>query len=418
MRILMLAPQPVLEPRGTPISVYQRLVALSMLRHEVDLVTYHLGDDIRIPGVTVHRIPAVPFIKEIKPGPSWPKVLLDCLVFGKAFIMLCGRKYDVIHSHEEASFFAVLLAFLFGMRHLYDMHSSLPKQLGAFHFSRRFPTRWLFKVMERWVLRTCDAVITISPGLQEHVQAINPAVNQVVIENLPVQAEGPHRDTAADAKLRSLVNGRYPIVYTGTFEPYQGLDILLACAKIVSERYPQVLFLLVGGRPRQVAHWRAKAHKLNLNGHIHFIGTVPVQEVGNYVRSARILVSPRTNGLSTPLKIYSYLAAGKPIVATDIEAHTSVLDSGMAKLVACNAEAFAAGILELIDQPEQADALGARAREIAQERFRFTDYVAKVDYIYQVLHDVLHDPQREPGQDAATCPRVEQEQSSRHLVIE
>ena len=110
MRILMLAPQPILEPRGTPISVYQRLVALSTLKHEVDLVTYHLGSEIQIPGVTVHRIPAVPVIKEVKPGPSWPKVLLDGLLFGKAFIMLCSRRYDVIHSHEEAAFLAMLLS--------------------------------------------------------------------------------------------------------------------------------------------------------------------------------------------------------------------------------------------------------------------------------------------------------------------
>lgn len=388
MRILMLAPQPVLEPRGTPISVYQRLVALSALKHEIDLVTYHLGDEIEIPGVTVHRIPAVPFIKEVKPGPSLPKVLLDCLLFGKALILLCTRQYDVIHAHEEAAFFAILLAFLFDVRHLYDMHSSLPRQLGAFGFARKSPIRWLFKVMERWVLHTCDAVITVSLALQEHVQAINPAVKQVMIENLPVHAEAPPQDSEPSAKITSLgLDSGYLVVYTGTFEPYQGLDLLLQCAKIVSSRRPDVQFLMVGGRQNQVDYWRSEARRLDLNGNIRFTGIVPIQEVGGYVRMAHILVSPRKNGLATPLKIYDYMAAGKPIVATNIEAHASVLNPDMALLVDCTAEALATGILELMDKPEQAEALGLRAQEHAQEHFRFADYIAKVNAIYQTLHD-------------------------------
>jgi len=50
----MIAPDPFLEPRGTPISVYQWLRLLSSLGHEVDLVTYHPGEDARIPGVKIH----------------------------------------------------------------------------------------------------------------------------------------------------------------------------------------------------------------------------------------------------------------------------------------------------------------------------------------------------------------------------
>ena len=66
MKILMIAPQPFFEPRGTPISVYQRVNALSKLGHEVDLVTYHLGSTPDIPNVNVHRTMKVPFINQIK----------------------------------------------------------------------------------------------------------------------------------------------------------------------------------------------------------------------------------------------------------------------------------------------------------------------------------------------------------------
>lgn len=413
MKILMLAPQPVLEPRGTPISVYHRLLALSALNHQVDLVTYHLGAPIDIPGVKVNRIPSLPFITRVKVGPSWPKLLLDFLLFGKALILLCRRKYDVIHSHEEAAYFAMLLAFLFRTRHIYDMHSSLPTQLGAFRFGRHTPARRLFRFMERWVLHTCDAVITISPELQAYVLAVNPTVSQIVIENLPLQADQHSASQGSLAALGQLnLDNRYPIVYTGTFEPYQGLDILLSCAKLVAAQCPAALFIFVGGRPEQVLYWRHEADKLGLNGHIYFTGVVPVEEVGSYLKAARILVSARTQGLSIPLKIYSYLYAGRPIVATNIDAHTAVLNPEVAKLVNCTPEAFAAGILELIRAPEQAESLGIRAGELARKRYRFTDYVAKVGTIYHSLDE--HQPRPEQiGQEYAPAVKTS---PSRHLA--
>ena len=163
LRVLMIAPEPVFEPRGTPISVYQRLWALSQLGHQVDLLTYHLGTDIRLPGVTVHRVPNVPAITHVRIGPSRAKLFLDLLLFCKALVMLVRGKYDVIHSHEEAAFFSLVLAALFRTRHLYDMHSSLPKQLPQYDvpMARFGLSVKLFEILERWALRTCDLVLIV-----------------------------------------------------------------------------------------------------------------------------------------------------------------------------------------------------------------------------------------------------------------
>ena len=59
----MIAPEPFFQTRGTPFSIYHRLKALSRLGHEVDLLTYHLGEDAEFPGVRICRIPKVPFIR-------------------------------------------------------------------------------------------------------------------------------------------------------------------------------------------------------------------------------------------------------------------------------------------------------------------------------------------------------------------
>ena len=88
MKILMIAPQPFFTPRGTPFSVYYRTRILTELGHKVDLLTYPLGRDVHIPGLKIIRTISVPFIKNIKIGPSIKKLVLDFILFWKAAAVL------------------------------------------------------------------------------------------------------------------------------------------------------------------------------------------------------------------------------------------------------------------------------------------------------------------------------------------
>lgn len=106
----MLAPQPFFEPRGTPFSILGRIKALSSLGHDVDLLTFHIGQDVEKSRVRIYRTPNLGFIREIPVGPSWIKVFLDFLMVAIAFHMLLRNRYDLIHTHEEASIFGALIA--------------------------------------------------------------------------------------------------------------------------------------------------------------------------------------------------------------------------------------------------------------------------------------------------------------------
>jgi glycosyltransferase involved in cell wall biosynthesis len=385
-KVLMLAPEPFFEPRGTPISVYQRLWALSSLGYHVELLTYHVGEDITIPNVRIIRTPKIPFIKTVKIGPSWEKPLLDVFMVFYAFVLLMKGKYDVIHSHEEASFFAMFLARLFRTTHIYDMHSSLPQQLENFKFGNWPILIKLFEVMEKWVLKTCDAVITIDNELASHVYHINPNVPQQVIENLPIQKRSsvpPSEDLVqiCDFLLR---NGRLAIIYTGTFEPYQGLELLLESIPLIKQVY-DAYFILVGGQPHQIEKLKKIVESHQIADDICFIGTVPLEEAMNYLDIAEILVSTRIEGTSVPLKIYSYLHSGKPIVATRLVAHTQVLDDTIAYLVEPTKEALAQGIICLLNNPELGQRLGRKAKQVAQVHYNMDGYEANVARIYNQL---------------------------------
>jgi glycosyltransferase involved in cell wall biosynthesis len=103
-----------------------------------------------------------------------------------------------------------------------------------------------------------------------------------------------------------------------------------------------------------------------------------------------ILVSPRTEGTSVPLKIYSYLLAGKPIVATNLLAHTLVLHEDIALLVEPTTAAFADGLVTLIRDQDLRQRLGRQAQRYAQEKYDAASYLTRLDSIYRILEAPEH----------------------------
>jgi len=387
MKILMISPQPFFEPRGTPISVYQRLEALSALGHEIDLITYHVGKDVEIPNLKIHRVRGLKMIQHVRIGPSRAKILLDLQIFFRAIRMLLTKRYDVIHSHEEAAFFSMFLARIFRTRHLYDMHSVLSKQLTNFSFGNRPIFVKLFEFLERMVLTTCQAVVTVGPDLEHYVKSVGKNIRVVMIENIALHAYQTPIPPEAVEEMKQKLNleGRLPIVYTGTYERYQGLNMALECVGRVRDRYPNVKFIFVGAKVQQAQEWTEKASKLGLADHTLFLDVVSPEDSMIYLACASVLISPRLDGTSTPLKIYSYLHAEKPIIATSITSHIQVLTQDTALLVEPNHLAFADGILQVLGDPELAERLGKNAHQLARDKFGRQDYITKVNQIYKTL---------------------------------
>ena len=261
MRILMIAPEPFFEPRGTPFSEFHRIRALTALGHTVDLVTYPFGEDVTMAGLRVFRAIRPPFVHRVKIGPSLAKLPLDFFLTFTAIRRLFSSRYDAIHSHEEGGLIGVVLAALSRTPHLYDMHSSLPQQLANFSFSRSPIIRGVFTAIERLMIRRSRVVIVICPALEETVRAIEPGAEIVLIENAPGSAEEhatPEQGRAVRAQFG--FEAQAPVVlYTGTFEAYQGFDLLFAAMAAVKAARPDARLLIAGGKPDQVTRAVADA---------------------------------------------------------------------------------------------------------------------------------------------------------------
>jgi len=378
VKILMLAPEPFFEPRGTPFSEFHRIRALADLGHTVDLVTYPFGSDVSLPGLRIFRCLRPPFLHRIGIGPSFAKIPLDLALTLTAIRRMLAGGYDAVHSHEEGGFIGVVLAWMMGVPHLYDMHSSLPQQLSNFAFSRSKLLESAFAWMERIVIRRSRVVIVICPHLEETVRSIDPVVPTVLIENAPGSGDAPVEGSGRAVRATLGLGESTPVVlYTGTFEAYQGLDLLFAAAAEVKARRPDVRFVLAGGRPDQIEAFRRDAARAGIADVVMFAGQRPADEIPAYLDAADVLVSPRSTGTNTPLKIYQYLRSGRPIVATRLLTHTQVLDDGIAILTTPDAAGVAAGILSAIDAPEHARAIGASARRLAETKYSYESYLAR-----------------------------------------
>jgi len=383
----MLAPEPFFEPRGTPFSEYHRIKALGELGHHVDLVTYPIGRDVSLPNLTIFRSIRPPFVRKVRIGPSWTKLLLDGLMLLTIARVALTRRYDAIHSHEEMGIIGVRLARMLGIPHLYDMHSSLPQQLNNFTYSRSAALRKIFDWVEHQMVRRSDVVVTICQELQDTVGEMGVGSRAVLIENvMGGDVESAPTLTALKIRERWAIAADAPLIlYTGTFEAYQGVDLLMEAAALLALSHPHARVLVVGGEPAQVEAARAGAAATGAERVMAFTGQQPAREIPAFVEACDVLVSPRIRGTNTPLKIYSYLRSGKPIVATDLRTHTQVLSSAVARLVTPEAPALAAALGELIDRPEDGRRLASAAAALAATRYSREVYLRRTADAYARL---------------------------------
>lgn len=381
MRILLVAPQPFYQERGTPIAVRMLAETLCGQGHAVDLLTYHEGADLDIDGLKILRTPALPGLRHVPIGISWKKLVCDLLISGRLLGLALSHRYDVIHAVEEAVFPAILLRSSARARVVYDMDSMLGESLVS-KWRLLWPAQRLLRAMERAVIRRADAVFAVCKDLARHATVDAPGVPVFLIEDVAL----PAQQYCGEAEpLRELLDVRGPLaLYVGNLQRYQGVEqVVSAMAQLPKSL--DVTLVLIGGAPEDVARVRSLVRKLHLEERIYLLGPRPLAHLSGFLTQADILVSPRLFGSNTPMKIYSYMGSGTAILATKIASHTQVLDDDSALLVEPTPQALAKGLATLAaDEPLRAR-LGAAARRRASESYSLEAFREKVRAAYKTL---------------------------------
>jgi len=360
MRILLVAPQPFFEERGTPIAVRWVVETLCGAGHSVDLLCYHCGHSIDVEGLQIIRAWGPAGIKHIPIGFSWQKLVCDLFLTWKLFALVFRTKYDVIHAVEEAVFPAKLARRIHKSRLIYDMDSSMVDQLiEKWAFLSKISG--LLTGFEKRAVKSADLVLPVCDSLKDKVQAFHTGTRICVLHDRAMEAGSDDGDECLREELE--IHGKM-LMYVGNLEFYQGMDLLLDSLAGMKD-FPEWYLVVIGGKEKDIQHCRDKAKQDGLEKQVSFLGLRPISLLQYYLEQADILISPRIKGVNTPLKIYSYMLAGKPVIATAIQSHTQVLDETCACLVEPEPARWAEAIRSLLTDVARAKNLGKEAKKRA-----------------------------------------------------
>lgn len=398
MKILVIAPQPFFQERGTPIAVKLAVEALSRkftpdsnAGAQIDLVVYNEGEAVTIPGVTIHRIKSPRWLRGIRPGISCKKLFCDLILMVHILKMVWQsrrQQYDIIHAVEESAFIAWLIKKIFKIPYIYDMDSSLALQVTERWWWSR-PLLFIFQYLEGLAVRASLAVAPVCDAL--HIIATNHGSDSsVLLRDISLLPDSEDHSLSrqelfgTDIKASDIV-----ILYVGNLESYQGIDLLLDAFNAICEEYPHAQLRIVGGSSESISSYAARYQGSPVMRQTRFLGPRPIHTLAGLLKGADILVSPRTKGNNTPMKVYSYLHSGTVVLATNLPTHTQVLAENVSMLAEPNATDFGLALKKLLDNPELRITIGDTAKATAEKLYTKEAFEKQLSSLYDLVVEQL-----------------------------
>jgi glycosyltransferase involved in cell wall biosynthesis len=315
----------------------------------------------------------------VPPGFSLKKICCDALMAAKSFWMQGKYHFDIVHAVEESVFIAMLICFFFETSYIYDLDSWMSDQLLAkLTFIR--PFRRFFESFEKTAVRHSIGVIPVCRAIEDKIRSFDREKPLLRLEDISLLEE---HCAAPPEKLREKFGCQGSLImYVGNLERYQGIALLLEAFALTDPAILQCSLVIIGGTEKDISKYQEMAQHLGISSRAFFIGPRPASSLAMYLAQADLLVSPRTEGENTPMKIYSYMDSGKPILATRIVSHTQVLDEGIAFLADPDPASMALELRRIFSDSAEAAKRAVRAKEKATAEYCRPAYERKIMQFY------------------------------------
>jgi PEP-CTERM/exosortase A-associated glycosyltransferase len=248
------------------------------------------------------------------------------------------------------------------------------------------------RALETFALRGADHVTTICEGLRREIAARGVDADRITVVPNAVDASKFQLGSPPDPALRKKLGleGKTVIGFAGSFYAYEGLDLLLEAAAILTPRYPDLRVLLVGGGPQEQALKAATAQR-GLGDRVVFAGRVPHDQVQRYYELVDVLAYPRRRmrltEIVTPLKPLEAMAQGRMFVASDVGGHCELVRHGENGFLfpAGDARALAQAIESVLSRRGEWPRLQAQARRFVETERTWAQSVARCADVYAAL---------------------------------
>jgi len=355
--------------------------ALAARGHDVRVFTYHLGEDAHDDRVEICRIPRVPTYNKYSPGPSLQKLLIvDPLLAAKLFVALARGSVDIVHAHHYEGLIAAWLARV-GRRIplVYDAHTLLGSELPFFKLGA--PKKAVARVgarLDRWLPQLADHVVSVTQTIKDKLIAYGIDGDDITVITNGVE----HEMFAAGGTAPRSPQEPPLLIFTGNLASYQGIGHLLeAFAKVAAKREDVRLLLVTES---SFAPYETRAAELGIRARID-LKAAPFSAHPALLAAAAVAVNPRLNADGIPQKLLNYMAAGRPTIS--FAGSAPCIEHGKTGWIVENGDidAFAGGILKLLDEPELASRLGRQARETVVASYTWDIAAAKCEALYRRL---------------------------------
>ena len=372
MKIAMVSPYDFTWPGGVTIHVSQLARELGRSGHEVQVLAPHSpsrecqDSDLLVPLGRSVPLPS---------GGSIARVSLSWWLARRIRALLKREKYDVIHLHEPMAPILPLTV----------LEYSNTVNVGTFHacHSRQHLYKMSRPVIKRWRSRLHGS-IAVSPAAMRYVSGAFPGNYEIIPNGIDVD----HFSQQA-APWPQYQDGKTNIIFVGRLEKRKGLRYLLEAYGRLKWDMPHLRLLVVGpGNPDKDSYHVLSSQNLQ---DVEFVGRVPYEDLPRYYASSDIFCSPATGSESFGIVLLEAMAAGKPVVASDIEGYRGVMQHGRQGLLFHNknVESLSAQLEALIRNPEQRRIMGERGRATA-ERYRWQVVSRRVEQYYKSCIQVAH----------------------------
>ncbi len=370
LKVGIVSPYGYPHPGGVNEHVRHTYEAMRLLGHDVWIITSRYGKQRESEGHVIrlgtgYAIPA---------NGSMGRVTLSWRFKERARELLAEHKFDILHFHEP------LVPFLSPT--VLDQSDTV--NIATFHaFGGFSPSYWVGK---RFASRLADKLhgrIAVSSAARHFIGRYCPG-DYTIIPN------GVDLDRFTDAEpFEHLRDGTINILFVGRFEERKGLIHLLKAYHRLRKRHVDARLLVIGSGPKAREYRRYVG--LRQIRDVEFLGRVPDDDKARYFASADIFAAPATGQESFGIVLLEAMAAGVPIVASDIHGYKNVVQRGVQGLLVepRNHRALAAALYKLAGDEELRHRMGEEGRQRAPDYSwdRVTERI--VDYYHEVRDRVL-----------------------------
>jgi phosphatidylinositol alpha-mannosyltransferase len=280
--------------------------------------------------------------------------------------VLDRERFDLLHFHEPFVPFLSLIV----------LRQSNSVNVATFHAYGGFSTAYEFgsRVLGGYAARL-HGRIAVSAAARHFIDRFFPGDYKVIPNGVDVER------FARAVPVARWQDGTRNLLFVGRHEPRKGLIELLKAFRILRKTGCQCRLLVVGSGPQER---EARRYVLTRRlGNVEFLGRVSDDEKAQLFRTADVYVSPATGAESFGIVLLEAMAAGTPIVCSDIHGYKGVVRRGREGLLVPprKPKAIAAAIGELLADDERRAAMGAAGQARAEE-FSWQRVTAKVDDYY------------------------------------